>query len=207
MVTINKRSRYLPYQSLISCFHLMAMISHSHTSKIMITLFVEENNPLTPTFYNSFIADLQFHQLRCPCGHSGGLSVHGYYQRFIKTTEGKLRFRICRVVCEACGKTHALLLSTMVPYSQLSLQNQVQIIEAYESNMPTAGLLKDNGSIDESSLRYVIRNYRRHWKQRLLSLSISTTSISALIRQCFMAYSRQFMQIKRTSNYLFLNTT
>lgn len=43
------------------------MISHSHTSKIMITLFVEENNPLTPTFYDSFITDLQFHQLRCPC--------------------------------------------------------------------------------------------------------------------------------------------
>ena len=173
----------------------------------MITLFVEENNPLTPTFYNSFIADLQFHQLKCPCGHAGGLSIHGYYHRFVKTSEGKLCFNICRVVCEACGKTHALLLSTMVPYSQLSLQDQVQIIEAYESDMPTASLLKDNGAIDESSIRHVTSNYRRHWKQRLISLSISITSISAMINQCFLAYSRQFMQIKRTLNYLFLDTT
>ena len=185
----------------------MAMISHSHTSKIMVTLFVEENNPLTPTFYNSFIADLQLHQLKCPCGHSGGLSVHGYYQRFIKTFEGKLCFNICRVVCEACGKTHALLLSSMVPYSQLSLQDHIQVIEAYEADLPTASLLNDNEVIDESTLRYIIRNYRRHWKQRLISHSTSITSISVLIKQCFLAYSRQFMQIKRTLNHLFLNTT
>ena len=185
----------------------MAMISHSHTSKIMITLFVEENNPLTPTFYNSFITKLQFHQLRCPCGHAGGLSVHGYYRRFIKSSEGKLCFNIYRVVCESCGKTHALLLSSMVPYSQLSLQEQVQIISAHEADLPTASLLKDNESIDESTLRHVIRNFRRHWKQRLISHSISISSLSALIKQCFLAYSRQFMQIKQTINYLFLNTT
>ena len=185
----------------------MAMISHSHTSKIMITLFVEENNPLTPTFYNSFIADLQFHQLKCSCGHAGGLSVHGYYHRFVKTSEGKLCFNICRVVCESCGKTHALLLSTMVPYSQLSLQDHIQIIAAYEETLPTASLLKDNGTIDESSIRHVTTNYRQHWKQRLISHSISITCISILIKQCFLAYSRQFMQIKCTSNYLFLNTT
>lgn len=126
---------------------------------------------------------------------------------FFKTAEGKLCFRICRVACEACGKTHALLLSSMVPYSQLSLQDQVQIIAAYESDMPTAGLLKGNESIDESTIRYVIRNYRRHWKQRIVSHSIATSSVSTLIRQYFLAYFRQFMQIKRTINYLFLNTT
>ena len=185
----------------------MAMISHSHTSKIMITLFVEENNPLTPTFYNSFISDLQFHQLRCPCGHAGGLSVHGYYQRFIKTSDGKLCFRICRVVCESCGKTHALLLSSMIPYSQFSLKDHVEIITAFEADAPTASLLKCNDSVDESTIRHVIHRYRRHWEQRLISHSISITSISALIKQCFIFYFRQFMQIKQTCNYLFLNTT
>lgn len=185
----------------------MAMISHSHTSKIMITLFVEENNPLTPTFYDSFIAALQFHQLRCPCGLAGGLSVHGYYHRFIKTSEGKLCFNICRVVCRSCARTHALLLSTMIPYSQLSLHDHVRIIAAYEADAPTATLLRGNDSIDESTMRHVIVNYRRHWKQRLFSHSISITCVPALIKQCFMLYSRQFMQIRRTFNYLFLNTT
>ena len=185
----------------------MAMISHSHTSKIMITLFVEENNPLTPTFYNSFISSLQFHQLRCTCGHAGCLSVHGYYHRFIKTPEGKLSCRICRVICECCGKTHALLLSSMVPYSQLSLMDHAEIVAAYEADTPTAWLLKRNDSVDESTIRHVIHNYLRHWKQRLISHSISIDCISVLIKQCFLAYSRQFMQIKRTSNHLFPNTT
>jgi len=185
----------------------MAMISHSHTSKIMITLFVEENNPITPTFYNSFITSLQFHQLRCPCDHAGGLSVHGYYHRLVKAPEGKLSFRICRVICEFCGKTHALLLSSMVPYSQLSLKDHLEIISACETDAPTASLLKDNDSIDESTIRHVIHSYHRHWKQRLISHSISTHPVSALIRQCFQTYFRQFMQIKRTTNYLFLDTT
>lgn len=183
------------------------MISHSHTSKIMITLFVEENNPLTPTFYDSFIAAFQLHQLRCPCGQAGSLSVHGYYHRFIKTSEGKLCFNICRVVCRSCTKTHALLLSTMIPYSQLSLHDHVRIIAAYEADAPTATLLKGSVSIVESTMRHVIVNYRRHWKQRLISHSISITSLPSLIKQCFMLYSRQFLQIKPTLNYLFLNTT
>ena len=59
-------------------------LPHSHTIampmgyKTMITIFVEENNPLTPNFYNNLIAQLQFHRLTCTCGHSGCLSVHGY---------------------------------------------------------------------------------------------------------------------------------
>ena len=185
----------------------MAMISHSHTSKIMITLFVEENNPITPSFYNSFLSTLQFHQLKCPCGHAGGLSIHGYYHRQVKSSEGKLHFRICRVICEHCGKTHALLLSSMVPYSQLSLKDHLEIIAADEADAPTATLLKNNNSLDESTIRHVIHIYRKHWKQRLVSFSISIGLISVLIRQCFHIYSRQFMQIKRTTNYLFPDTT
>ena len=41
----------------------------------MITLFVEENNPLTPNFYNDLINSLQLHQLKYPCGHSGSLYI------------------------------------------------------------------------------------------------------------------------------------
>lgn len=173
----------------------------------MITLFVQENNPLTPDFYNSFILTLQIHQLSCPCGHAGCLSVHGYYNRFIKVSSEKLLFRICRVKCDICGKTHALLLSSMVPYSQLSLKEHVDILSAYEAESPTSTLLKRNPVLDESSIRYVIRCYRNHWKERLTSLSIPLFNISLLIKRCFLAYSRQFMQIKRTINYLFLNTT
>ncbi len=173
----------------------------------MITLFVEENNPLTPYFYNSFISNLQFHRLCCPCGHAGGLSVHGYYNRYIKQDSEKLRFRICRVICEHCGKTHALLLSSMVPYSRLSLDDHIDIIEAYESEEPAATALNDNTALDESTLRHVITRYRKHWKQRLLAFHIPLRPLSLLTGLCFSLFSRQFMQIKPTINPLFLNTT
>ena len=173
----------------------------------MVTLFVEENNPLTPTFYNSFIADLQLHQLKCPCGHSGGLSVHGYYQRFIKTFEGKLCFNICRVVCEACGKTHALLLSSMVPYFQIPLQLYVNTIIAAEHQTGFASLLDGRVCVDENNLKSILRNYRLHWCERLRAVSLCLTDLSRLVSGCFSHFSRQFMQIKTTRNILFVPPT
>ena len=112
-------------------------LPHSHTigtpMKTMITIFVRENNPLTPNFYNNLIAQLQFHRLTCTCGHSGCLSVHGYYIRSLKVPAGKLFFRICRVICSCCHHTHALLPSFMVPYSQISMNEQAEVISAHEA--------------------------------------------------------------------------
>lgn len=173
----------------------------------MITLFVEEYNPLTPNFYNEIINHLQFHQLTCPCGHSGCLSVHGYYHRSIKTPSGKLRFRICRVKCECCGHTHAILLSSMVPYSQVSLSDHVEIINNYNSGSSQENLMNSNPSIDESSYRYIIRCYKRHWHEKLASERILLMPVLKLVNLCFSHFLRQFMQIKNTPNILFLNTT
>ena len=173
----------------------------------MINLFVQEINPLTPDFYNDVIAGLQFHQLRCTCGHAGGLSVHGCYHRCIKSPGGKLRFRICRVKCESCGRTHALLLSSMVPYSQISLKDQAAVIGAYEADSPTASGLHGTDSIDESSFRYVIRQYIKHWRQKLISEKIPLHPTDGLVSLCFQFYSRQFMQIRSIPNCIFSYTT
>ncbi len=173
----------------------------------MITLFVEENNPLTSDFYNDFISNLQFHQLTCTCGHSGCLSVHGYYNRSIKLPEGKSTFRICRVICEHCGRTHAILLSSMVPYSQVSTSDHISIIDNYNHNRSQNSLMGKNPSIDESSFRYIIRSYLKFWHEKLRSESLSLLPVRQFISSCFSLFSRQFMQIKNTPNILFLNTT
>lgn len=172
----------------------------------MITLNTDINNTLTQKTYNQLIADLQFHRLTCTCGHSGSLSVHGYYLRSVKVPEGKIRLRICRVICSCCGRTHALLPSAIVPYSQIPLLEQVEIVSAYETSDSPEAVMSRNPSIDESNCAYVIHQYYRHWKQRLLSERIDVCDIF-LVRQCFTYFSRQFMQIKNTPNTLFLNTT
>lgn len=173
----------------------------------MITLLVEENNPLTPNFYNDLISNLQFHQLTCPCGHSGCLSVHGYYNRSIKLPQGKVTFRICRVICEHCGHTHAILLSSMVPYSQVSTADHISIINNYNQGSSQDSVMNVNPCVDESCYRYIIRCYLRHWHERLLAERISLSLFKQLIKSCFAHFSRQFMQIKSTPNILFLNTT
>ncbi len=173
----------------------------------MITLFVEESNPLTPDFYNKIINNLQFHQLTCPCGHSGGLSVHAYYHRFVKSPSGKLDFKICRVICEFCGHTHAILLSSMVPYSQVSFDCHVSIINNYENEKSQNSVMDANPYIDESCYRYIIRGYKKYWREKLRSQRIFLYSFETLIRSCFAYFMRQFMQIKTTPNILFPNTT
>jgi hypothetical protein len=57
--------------------------------------------------------------------------------------------------------------------------------------------------VDESNLRHIIRSYRLHWKDRLLSERINLSPFSYLIRKCFSCFSRLFMQIKNTRNKLF----
>lgn len=176
-------------------------------TKTMITLFVEENNPLTPNFYNYLINNLQFHQLTCPCGHSGCLSIHGYYNRSIKLPEGKVTFRICRVICEHCGHTHSILLSSMVPYSQVSTADHIAIIDNYINHNSKDTVMNSNPYIDESCYRYIIRNYLKYWCEKLRSERLSLSPICQLIQSCFAYFSRQFMQIKITPNIIFLNTT
>ncbi|MBR6643833.1 MAG: hypothetical protein IKL28_09275 [Lachnospiraceae bacterium] len=59
--------------------------------------------------------------------------------------------------------------------------------------------------MDESNLRFVIRQFRKHWKQRILAAGITLSG--SLVPSCFDHYLRQFMQIKNTENILFVNTT
>lgn len=50
----------------------------------MITITVPFDNPLNQKTYENLINTLQFHQLQCTCGHSGCLTIHGYYPRSLK---------------------------------------------------------------------------------------------------------------------------
>ena len=99
----------------------------------MITITVPFDNPLNQKTYENIINTLQFHQLQCTCGHSGCLTLHGYYTRSLKKDDSEIPLSICRVRCSHCGRTHALLPSLLVPYSQVSLQDQISIISAYEA--------------------------------------------------------------------------
>ena len=173
----------------------------------MITILVQDCNLISQSFYDSVINRIQFHQLTCTCGHSACMTIHGYYQRSVKLPTETLRLRICRVRCSECGKTHALLLSSIVPYSQIRTCDQQQICIAFEQHLSTVSVCDSNPEIDENNVKSVLRNYRHRWCEMLKSLRISLSPLIDLICSCFADYSAQFMQIHRGNNRLFSCTT
>ena len=173
----------------------------------MITLSVENYNDISQSFYDSVLNSLQLHRLTCPCGRRGCLSIHGYYHWSVKLPDGDVVLRICRVRCSHCGKTHALLLSSMVPYSQIRLSDQHRICSDYESGNRLSSVCDDNPSVDENNVKSVIRNYRRRWREKLRSLRISLCPLALLVASCFTLYSSQFMQIRIRTNQFFSQPT
>ena len=173
----------------------------------MITVFLKDCNQISQSLYDSVLNGIQLHQLACSCSHAACFSVHGYYFRNVKLPSGVLRLRVCRVRCAFCGKTHAILLSSLVPYSQIALADQQMICVAFEGDEQPSAVCDVNPSIDENNVKSVIRSYRRFWREKLRSLKIALSPLTDLVTSCFADYSSQFMQIRRMDNILFSYTT
>lgn len=200
-------SRNLSVESLTSAAPTLQRGWTSSITVYMITILTDNCNPISQILYDNILNSLQQHQLECICGHSGCLSVHGYYNRRLKIETTLVSLRIRRVICSFCKTTHAILLSSIVPYSQISLPDQINIIDCHERSEDFTPIMEAHPSIDESNIRYVIRQYLCHWLERLLAASLSLCSSKTFISHCFSSFNRQFMQIKRTPNSLFVNPT
>ena len=69
----------------------------------------------------------------------------------------------------------------MVPYSQIPLALHVRLIQAYEHETGFRNILEEQYLVDENNLKSIIRNYRLHWKQRLLSMRLYLPDIPSLL--------------------------
>ena len=168
----------------------------------MITIYVEDfNSEITQDAYDKIINSLDLNKLECPkCNHCGS-KIHAYYDRAIKTSNGILRLVVLRVKCKGCNATHALLLSTIVPYQVVSVVDQIRII----NNDDIKSLKSDKPDIYDVDVYRIKSNFVHHYKQRLISFKLTVDY--SMISSCFEYFERQFMQIKRQSNILFLPTT
>lgn len=167
----------------------------------MITVFIEKCNTFSQENYNFLIDNLAINTLKCPfCGISGCFSVHGYYYRWLKICGVKIKLRILRVICSECEHTHAILPSTIVPYSQIQYDDQKAICERFESKSGYDDIMTENQCIDESNIAYIIKNYCKHWREKILSWKMMV--FEDILQPCFDNVHKQFMQIKRTTNTL-----
>lgn len=163
----------------------------------MITFYVQDSNiELTQDIYNSYIFNLDLNTLKCTCGHFG-VVAHGYYKRSIKTITGKIKIKILRVKCKTCNKTHAILLSLIIPYSSVQLKDHIRIIK----DIDIKELMIEKITIDESTIYRIKHNFKKFFKQMMISYNISFDD--DLIKNCFKYLKRNFNQIKLGCNILY----
>ena len=168
----------------------------------MITCYVKNINSLNQKTYNNFIKYFPFHELSCSCGNFNCLTRHAYYTRYIKTVNGNTPISILRVKCNVCNATHAILISNIVPYSHILLDDHVRIIYAYENKSSFIDILND-AYIDESNIKYIIRQYISHFKQKILEHNLLFDQ--SLVLNCFKYFKCNFMQIKTAFKNLFIH--
>ena len=174
----------------------------------MVTVQTKKFNSFSQEIYDKIIEDLPLHQIPCKCGHSGCMRKYGRYKRSFLVLCEDILLHVQRLQCKHCGKTHAVLLDIMVPYSRTPLEDQVKIILADNGGAACIPVFAENGFIDKPTAHYIRRQFRRHWNQKLLAAGITLwKDIRTIVRECFQCYGRQFMQIRSTPNILFSPST
>jgi hypothetical protein len=135
----------------------------------MITVKHIKINTLDQNLYDNLINLLNIQNISCTCGHSACLIKHAYYERKLKSNDGQmLTLSILRLKCSVCGKTHAVLPECIVPYSQISLDDQIEIIDNYLNHKSQEDLMISNSLIDESNVSHVLRNFLNTGNNELL---------------------------------------
>lgn len=168
----------------------------------MISFVSKKINRLTQKTYNKYIYSLDFSTCSCMCSSTGRFDMHGYYYRSIKNPDGKIKLRILRIKCESCGKTHAVLHPSIVPYSQVVLIDTLDIVSNYLNNESNNSVLNQNPEITESDVRNTIKKFKKHWKERIKSLTINPMldffKLNNFLELISKAFKIAFMQIKST---------
>ena len=157
----------------------------------MITLKVDNlNREISQKLYDEILESVDIHLLECTCKRHN-MVVHGYYSRNIKTHNGNIELVIMRVRCKDCGKTHAVLISFIVPYQSIEISVLIDIIDDGDIEK----IMADNLSIDELDIFRVKERFRLRYKSFMKSLNL--TFEDDLVFLSFKYFKSNFMQIHK----------
>ncbi|MCD8295320.1 MAG: DUF6431 domain-containing protein, partial [Clostridia bacterium] len=168
---------------------------------VMITVFTNECNDFSQEKYNAMVNALPLDEIECTCGCTGCLIKYGHYTRKVRYRGALFVLVIQRVYCKHCHKTHAIMFSEIVPYSQIPLADQQDILRCAAKGQSAAPVLDRNLLLFDNDVKHVIHQYKENWERRLLS--IGKTLEDKLIAPCLNAFSMQFMQVRQTLNQLY----
>ena len=193
-----KQKEHHADQSLCSSQMLQSVTNNRCKNIIMILTTAIDFKADYQISYNNSISELQIHQISCPCCHHHNLCWHGCYKRKVFTNSNggdKVTLKVSRLKCQFCKATHALLPQNLVPYQQIPLAIQVDVI-AQSATHSTEEILSSNICLDECNVKSIIARFRLHWVERLRCESLDLSPIPMLIQSCISIYRKQFMQIR-----------
>lgn len=167
----------------------------------MITLKVEKiNSEFNQKFYDDCISQIDIHTLSCSCNSHDNV-IHGYYQRKVRTDKGNIMLRVIRVRCKNCGKTHAVLISLIIPYKSVSLKTSIRIIR--RENIKS--LMIDNNEIDEQVIYRIRKVFNERYK-KWMSLS-KITFEDDLVLKSYIDFKSNFLQVRKGIYCLIMPST
>lgn len=159
----------------------------------MIINLIDSVKVLTQKKYDEMFENMNLSCMKCTnCGNVG-FHKHCKYSRFVKNQYGHFKIVIKRVICPKCGKTHAILPKCVVPWSQVSVEDNIHIINT-KTEHDIRDLLDILFWIEIEDIKNIKRRYKRYWKERILSSKITLNQDITEI--CINNFNRQFMQIK-----------
>lgn len=160
----------------------------------MVTIKTEKINIISQNIYDSYVENINIFAITCTCGCKGAMKKYGHYTRSVRFKGCKITLCIQRIRCSVCGRTHSILLSVIVPYSQIPLADQIQIVLHRSSREMIEKILGGNYLIDDSEVYRILRNYDSYWLNRLIAAGVDMLS-EHITERCIELYGRQFMQI------------
>lgn len=114
--------------------------------------------------YNKLIFSIDFSQINCSCNHHEW-KQHCRYKRYVDFFGVKIKILILRIRCDHCGKTHAILIHDMIPFSSINHSELIAIVNhsifvessylAYLKKKFSSDLLNDYHSICLISARSI----------------------------------------------------
>lgn len=174
-----------------------------HGDKINNKLMNIDSQTKLQDYYDRLVSDINRYSLSCGDKCQGNFIVHGYYFRRVKLPFGLFRLRIMRLRCKDCGATHAILLSSLVPYSSIPLSVQVEVVKNRNNREGLKKVLDENPELAECDIYNLIIRYLCFWHQRLISIKVKSYNTNALIDNSFSNYLTQFMQCRKAINTLY----
>lgn len=68
-------------------------------------------------YYDDIVDSINFDELECPDCHGHSWAIHSTYTRSVDIFKRAHKITITRIICRECGKTHAILIEDIIPYS------------------------------------------------------------------------------------------